>query len=232
MRASIRYAARRAALAAVARATRLAVPAGLDADDRDGWHPAVPAPAIDNRSDCGRNYSGGLWLPPRYLTCNLTQTYDPTRSRPRRPDHAGNGVRRPPGAAGAGSGSATKWPGAAGHPGQQGPPGQAAPADGIGIAARTKINANIGNSAVTSDIAVRAGEAPRGGPLRGRHGDGPLDRRGHRRHPPADHRGRAACRSAPCRSTRCRSNSTTSPTCGRSISWTWSSSRPGRASTT
>ena len=48
---------------------------------------------------------------------------------------------------------------------------------GIGIAARTKINANIGNSAVTSDTRVRAGEAAHGGPLRRRHGDGPFHRR-------------------------------------------------------
>ena len=51
---------------------------------------------------------------------------------------------------------------------------------GIGIAARTKINANIGKSALSSDPAVRIGEAAAGGPLRGRHGDGPLDRRADR----------------------------------------------------
>ena len=39
-----------------------------------------------------------------------------------------------------------------GHSGQQGPPDKAAGADGIGIAATCKINANIGNSAVTSNI--------------------------------------------------------------------------------
>ena len=69
---------------------------------------------------------------------------------------------------------------------------------GIGIAARTKINANLGNSPISSDSRVRAGEGPRRGPLRGRHGDGPLDRPGHRRDPPRDHRRGPACRSARC----------------------------------
>ena len=52
---------------------------------------------------------------------------------------------------------------------------------GIGIAATCKINANIGNSAVTSDVDEELREARRVPAPRRRHGDGPLDRRRHRR---------------------------------------------------
>ena len=103
---------------------------------------------------------------------------------------------------------------------------------GIGIAARTKINANIGKSAVSSDSAVRVGEAVVGRPLRGRHGDGPFDRRADRRRPRPDHRGRHGAGRHGADLPGGRSNSTTSSTCGRRIFWTWSSSRPGRASIT
>ena len=47
----------------------------------------------------------------------------------------------------------------------------------IGVASRCKINANIGNSAVTSNIRRRACEAAYRGQLWRRHSDGPLDRR-------------------------------------------------------
>ena len=48
---------------------------------------------------------------------------------------------------------------------------------GIGIAARTKINANIGKSAVSSDSQCELEKLIAGRPLRGRHRDGPLHRR-------------------------------------------------------
>ena len=59
---------------------------------------------------------------------------------------------------------------------------------GIGVASPCKINANIGNSAVTSNDRRRAGKAAHGRPSRRRHRHGPLHRRRHRRHPPGDHR--------------------------------------------
>jgi len=102
---------------------------------------------------------------------------------------------------------------------------------GIGIAARTKINANIGMSAVSSDstcevrkllAAVRLGadtvmdlstgdqiDAVRGGIIEA-----------------------ATVLSARCPSTKWSSNSTTSWTCGRGIFSTSSSSRLARASIT
>ena len=52
---------------------------------------------------------------------------------------------------------------------------------GIGKKCTVKINANIGNSAVTSEHRRGAGEAALRRPLRRRHRDGPLDRRRHRR---------------------------------------------------
>ncbi len=54
---------------------------------------------------------------------------------------------------------------------------------GIGIAAKCKVNANIGNSAVTSDLDGELEKLHYCGPLRRRHGDGPLDRQEHRRDP-------------------------------------------------
>ncbi len=48
---------------------------------------------------------------------------------------------------------------------------------GIGIAARTKINANIGKSAVSSDPQCELEKLFARRPLRGRHGDGPFHRR-------------------------------------------------------
>ena len=59
---------------------------------------------------------------------------------------------------------------------------------GIGIKAKCKINANIGNSAVTSDVDNELVQAQDGRRARLRHRDGPLDRRQHRRDPPGDHR--------------------------------------------
>ena len=58
----------------------------------------------------------------------------------------------------------------------------------IGIASSCKVNANIGN--VGGDVERRGGarEARALHEVRRRHGDGPLDRRRHRRHPPGDHR--------------------------------------------
>ena len=62
----------------------------------------------------------------------------------------------------------------------------------IGIAATCKINANIGNSAVTSRRRGGAGEAPRLPQVRRGHGDGPLHRRRHRRDPRGHHRAQLA----------------------------------------
>ena len=59
---------------------------------------------------------------------------------------------------------------------------------GIGINALCKINANIGNSAVDSDVEQELEKLHFARPLRRRHGDGPLDRRRHRRDPHRDHR--------------------------------------------
>ena len=65
-----------------------------------------------------------------------------------------------------------------------------------------KINANIGNSAVS--LVDRGGgrEAALGDALGRRHGDGSLDRQEHPRDPRVDHPQLARCRSARCRSTR------------------------------
>ena len=65
---------------------------------------------------------------------------------------------------------------------------------GIGIAARTKINANIGKSAVSSDSTCEVEKLLAGRPARGRHRDGPLDRRADRRRAQPDHRGRHGAR--------------------------------------
>ena len=92
---------------------------------------------------------------------------------------------------------------------------------GIGMAARTKINANIGKSAVSSDSECELAKLHCGGPLRSRHGDGPLDRSGRSTRSAAGSSRRRRCRLARCPSTRWLSNSTTSSTCGRRISWTW-----------
>ena len=103
---------------------------------------------------------------------------------------------------------------------------------GIGIAATCKINANIGNSAVTSNIdgeleklhtAVHFGADTVMDLSTGKDIDASARRSSTPRR----------CRSARCRSTRCsKSWAATSKTCGRSIFWTWSSTRPSRASTT
>ena len=50
---------------------------------------------------------------------------------------------------------------------------------------RCKVNANIGNSAVTSDVEGELRKLAVCAQVRRRHGDGPLDRRRHRRHPRA-----------------------------------------------
>ena len=71
---------------------------------------------------------------------------------------------------------------------------------GIGIASRCKVNANIGNSAITSNIDEELRKLPFG-PVRRRHGDGPLDRRRHSEIRDAII-GTRRCRSGRCRSTR------------------------------
>ncbi len=102
---------------------------------------------------------------------------------------------------------------------------------GIGVAARTKINANIGKSAVSSDpqceleklmLAVRCGA------------DTVMDLSTGQQIECVRQRiiDAAAVPSAPCPSTSWRSGWTTSPTCGRNSFSTWSKSKPGRASTT
>ena len=72
----------------------------------------------------------------------------------------------------------------------------------IGIKARVKINANIGNSPTTSSLDEEVDKLRSRRALGRRHCDGPLDRQAHRR----DARRRSStpppCRSAPCRSTR------------------------------
>ena len=73
---------------------------------------------------------------------------------------------------------------------------------GIGIKAKCKINANIGNSAVTSDVDNELAKLAAGRRARRRHRDGPLHRRQHRRDPPRPSSPPAPCRSAPCRCTR------------------------------
>ena len=99
--------------------------------------------------------------------------------------------------------------------------------------ATCKINANIGNSAVTVDVddeleklqmAVDLGADT----VMDLSTGGNIDA-----HPPGDHRRLARCRSAPCRSTRRsrRSRRRRGPR-PRRICSTWSSTRPSRASTT
>ncbi len=53
----------------------------------------------------------------------------------------------------------------------------------IGVASLCKINANIGNSAVTSNVRGGVEKAAHLGTLRRRHGDGSVDRRRNPRHP-------------------------------------------------
>jgi hypothetical protein len=59
---------------------------------------------------------------------------------------------------------------------------------GIGIALSCKVNANIGNSAVTGRVEEELEKLARLAEVRRRHGDGPLHRRQHRRHPRGHHR--------------------------------------------
>ncbi len=99
---------------------------------------------------------------------------------------------------------------------------------GIGIAARTKVNANIGKSALSSDLECEAGQAAAGGALRGRHRNGPLDRRRYRRRAAADHRGRLRAGGHGAHLPGGRAAGGHRPTCGPGISWTWSSSRPAQ----
>ena len=73
---------------------------------------------------------------------------------------------------------------------------------GIGIALSCKVNANIGISAVTSEVEKELREARDLAQVRRRHRDGPLDRRRHRRHPPRDHRRVARADRHGARSTR------------------------------
>ena len=79
----------------------------------------------------------------------------------------------------------------------------------IGVASRCKINSNIGNSAVTSNIDGELEKLAVLGQVRRRHGDGPLHRRRHPGHPqghhrrlPGAHRHRAHLRSALARAPR------------------------------
>ena len=83
---------------------------------------------------------------------------------------------------------------------------------GIGINALCKINANIGNSSVHSHVEQELTKLHQAVALRRRHGDGPLDRRRHRRDPRRPSSPPRRCRSAPCRSTRRCSRSSASRT--------------------
>ena len=65
-----------------------------------------------------------------------------------------------------------------------------------------KINANIGNSAVSSSIDEEVDEAAVGDALGRRHGDGSLDRQEHPRDARVDRPQLRRCRSARCRSIR------------------------------
>ena len=83
---------------------------------------------------------------------------------------------------------------------------------GIGIKATCKINANIGNSAVTSDVENELAKLQMAVKPRRRHGDGPVHRRQHRRDPPPRSSPPARCPSAQCRCTRRSSRSRRSRT--------------------
>ena len=65
-----------------------------------------------------------------------------------------------------------------------------------------KINANIGNSAVSSSIEEEVEEAALGHAYGARHGDGPFNGQEHSRRRGMDHPEARPCRSAPCRSIR------------------------------
>ena len=74
-----------------------------------------------------------------------------------------------------------------------------------------KINANIGNSRRRLRRRDRSRQDGLVDPLGRGHGDGPLHRPQHPRHPRMDHPQLAPCRSAPCRSTRRWKRSAASP---------------------
>ena len=116
-------------------------------------------------------------------------------------DHAGDGVHRDPRGARRPSSSASEVargraiiPANINHP-------ELEPMI-IGRNFLVKINANIGNSAVS--LVDRGGgrEAALGDALGRRHGDGSVDRQEHPRDARVDHPQLRRCRSAPCRSTR------------------------------
>ena len=58
----------------------------------------------------------------------------------------------------------------------------------IGVASKCKINANIGNSAVTSNIDEELEKLQLLGEVRRRYGDGSFHRRRYPAHPPGHHR--------------------------------------------
>ena len=74
-----------------------------------------------------------------------------------------------------------------------------------------KVNANIGNSAVTSSMAEEVEKLTWADPVGRRHGHGPLHRPRHPHHPGVDHPQQPRARSAPSRSTRPWRRSTAEP---------------------
>ena len=103
----------------------------------------------------------------------------------------------------------------------------------IGLKARVKINANIGNSPTSSSLEEEVEKLDGVGEVGGRHGDGPLDREADRRDPRGDHRTRRRSRSARCRSTRPSSGSKRDRGADRRAARSrTSSTRRARASTT
>ena len=81
----------------------------------------------------------------------------------------------------------------------------------IGTRFLTKVNANIGNSAVTSSVAEEVEQAHVGDPVGRRHGHGPVDRAATSTPPGSGSSATARCPSAPSRSTRRSRRSTACP---------------------
>jgi hypothetical protein len=115
-------------------------------------------------------------------------THDPARSRPCRPDHARDEVRRPARRPPRGADQERGGSRPNGDPRQHGAPHEAARADGDRHRRAHEDQRQHRQLGGDQRRADRAAEAPHGRPLRRRHRDGSLHRQGHRHHPPGDHR--------------------------------------------
>ena len=137
---------------------------------------------------------------PRGGRAQRRQQHEPDALCAQRDDHRRDGVCGAGGEGGAGVCARRDCGGADDYPGQYQPPGAGADGDRRGIAVQDqRQHRQLGDGV---ERGRGAAQAAHGRPLRGGHGDGPVDRRRHSHDPRADPAPLAGADWARCRSTR------------------------------